>query len=209
MADDHVARTVAVYDHIAGIYAAKAEGTGPVVERESFAAMVPQGGSILDAGCGSGRDSRYFSERGFAVTGVDLSDALLAIARKNAPRAVFLKRDLRHPDFADGSFAGIWACASVLHLRYGEASSVLASFTRMLTPGGILFLYLKTGEGEHETVEPSVPGASRFFAYYSEDRLRRLIEETGLAVTDIHTNESRSFPGKWWLACFARKGETA
>src|SRR4030042_6545403 len=138
MTDDHVKTTVDVYNSIATQYAIQAEAHAPEPERERFSGMIPKGGWILDAGCGSGRDCAYFETKGIEVVGIDLSDSLLSIARKVSFNADFINMDLRNMDFPDNRFDGIWSCASILHLKRAEIPPVMAKFYRILKSGGVL-----------------------------------------------------------------------
>jgi ubiquinone/menaquinone biosynthesis C-methylase UbiE len=209
MADDHVTKTVNVYNSIAAAYALQAELHAPITEREKFCQLIPAGGMILDAGCGSGRDCVYFAGKGYEVTGVDLSESLLEIARTKTTKARFFCQDLRYLSFADSLFDGIWSCASLLHLKREEIPSVLKKFFSILKPDGALFILVKSGVGEEETTEPSVPGKARFFTYFSRQELEKSIKDTGFSVLEMYTyNESERFPDGYnteWLAVFARK----
>lgn len=84
--DDYVLKTIHVYDVIARDYAKKRTDYAPEPEREKFIERIFPKGKILDAGCGPGRDSAFFEERGLQVVGIDLSEKLLEIAKQKAPK---------------------------------------------------------------------------------------------------------------------------
>lgn len=113
-----------------------------------FLAHVPPAAAILDAGCGSGRDSRAFLERGYHVTAFDASSALaeLATAHSGLPVQVlrFAELDWR------ACFDGIWACASLLHVPLEALPDVLRRLALALKPNGILYASFKYGRGERE-----------------------------------------------------------
>src|SRR5579859_6216102 len=130
-------RTIATYDKIAAQYAATNVEGVPDDRLNRFAEIVTGGAPtsqfrILDAGCGAGQDSPWFHARGFQVVGVDLSAGMLAEARKRAPEVAFQQADLRQLDFSNGSFDGIWSCASLLHLPRANVPGVLRDFRRIL-----------------------------------------------------------------------------
>lgn len=81
---------------------------------KQFLPLIPVGGRILDLGCGSGRDSRYFLEQGFQVTAIDGSAELCRLASKYIGQEVLCMvfRDLAF----ENCFDGVWACASLLHV---------------------------------------------------------------------------------------------
>jgi len=207
--DDHVTKTIALYDNMAQKFAKLVQRMGLLPERKRFAGLIPARGAILDAGCGSGRDSHYFESQGFNVTGIDLSSKPLEIAKKQAPRSVFIQQDLRNLSFAPNTFNGIWACASLLHLRHKEVLPVLSTMYQLLKPDGIIFISVKVGSGEHEKIEPSIPDAARFFSYYSQKQLKEVVRSSGFSIVDIYTfDEGERFSdrhGQWWISCFAKK----
>src|SRR5579885_515575 len=144
--------TIATYDHIAAEFARRNFDLTDVRYLDAFARAVAGNAPserfrILDAGCGPGRDSKWFRERGFHVIGVDLSAGMLAEARRRVPDVEFRQADLRRLNFPDGYFDGIWCCASLLHLPRNDVPAVLASFRRLLDHG-FLYVAVKVGQGE-------------------------------------------------------------
>jgi 2-polyprenyl-3-methyl-5-hydroxy-6-metoxy-1,4-benzoquinol methylase len=83
-----------------------------------FLALLKPGARILDAGCGSGRDLKAFSERGYQVVGLDASELMVRLAREHSDQQV------HHLAFQEVTykeeFDGIWACASLLHVPWRE-----------------------------------------------------------------------------------------
>jgi SAM-dependent methyltransferase len=134
---------------------------------EPFLRLVPQGGKILDAGCGSGRDSLRFKQHGYEVEAFDASSEMCRLASALIDQPVHLKT------FDDvnwvSEFDGIWACASLLHVRRDSIDSVLEKLCRALRPNGAVFVSFKLRDEEWEQ-------DGRFFNGYSEDSFRGLIE---------------------------------
>lgn len=209
MNDDHVSRTIAVYDQIAFDYAQKINRYLPMQELEKFMSLLPPNASVLDAGCGPGRDSEYFLTHGLQVTGIDLSAKLLALARRRVPRAKFIQQDLRSIDFPVNSFDGIWACASLHHLRRTDMPEVLSKFFHILKPKGVLFISVKAGTGEEDVVESLSSGLPRHFVYYQEDEKRALLVHAGFSDIDTSTyREDSRRSGRSnlvWLTSFSIK----
>jgi ubiquinone/menaquinone biosynthesis C-methylase UbiE len=207
--DDHVKGTIAVYNSIAAQYAVQAEAHAPEPEREKFVQMIPKGGNVLDAGCGSGRDSAYFEHYGLEVTGIDLCEPLLAIARKVAFNAEFINQDLRKINFPENSFDGIWACASLLHLKHHEIPPVLSTFFKILKPGGVLLILVKAGTTDKFTIEPSIPDKARYYSYFSKDEIKEYVINAKFSLGELYTyNEVDRFSDGYptdWIACFAKK----
>ena len=101
------------YDETAQDYAQKATQFLLLSQREEFIKMLSSKAKILDLGCGSGRDAKFFSEKGFQLIGIDFSPKLLEIAKKTAPLAQFYEMDMQSLTFEENSFDGIWSCASL------------------------------------------------------------------------------------------------
>jgi ubiquinone/menaquinone biosynthesis C-methylase UbiE len=116
------------------------------VDRQKFCGFLPPKGRILDIGCGPGNDTTYFIEKGYDVTGVDLSEEMVRLASERETRAKFLEMDMRHLSFDDNSFDGIWASFSFLHVKESDAEGTLQQFKRVLCNGGYLCLLVHTNE---------------------------------------------------------------
>lgn len=181
----------------------------PLIDR--FLGLV-EGKRILDLGCGVGRDVAVFQGRGYAVTGIDAVPELLAIARQRLPDADLREGDFRKLDFPDGTFDGVWAAASLLHMPKAELPATLAEIRRVLKPGGILFSSWKEGEGE--SVIPDYTGEqSRFYSFYTRTEISEMVEQTGLRVVgvvcadDAQYRKSEKFrvPAQQWIYLFAKK----
>ena len=116
--------------------------------REAFPERPEKDLRLLDLGCGSGRDARYFLDRGFAVQAVDGSEAMCRAASEKTGLVV---RQLLFEDFHEtAAYEGIWACASLLHVPLGDLPAVLDAIEAALVPGGIFYASFKYGSGERE-----------------------------------------------------------
>lgn len=113
-----------------------------------FTDCLPPGARILDAGCGSGRDVKAFSEMGFAVEAFDASAELVALARQLSGKPVMQMR-FQDVDTVE-KYDGIWCCASLLHVSEAELPDVMIKLAIALKPGGVGYLSFKHGRGERE-----------------------------------------------------------
>jgi SAM-dependent methyltransferase len=166
-----------------------------------FLELIPAGGSILDAGCGSGRDSKAFIEKGYRVVSMDASPAMVKAA------AALTGETARLLNFADMDFRvefdGIWACASLLHVPREHLTPILARFARALKSNGALYLSFKYGESER------IDGL-RYFNDLNENLLKQYMETVAaLRLVNIWTTvDTRSEQGSQkWLNAIARKTE--
>lgn len=163
-----------------------------------FLAALPPGGLILDAGCGSGRDSKAFLFHGYRVHPFDACPELAALAAQHIGQPVAVRT------FADvnevACYDGIWACASLLHLPPDEIPPALGLLWSALKPGGTLFVSFKHGAGEAE-----IDG--RHFTYADQSRLAHWLENLpAYASHDAWTTPGhRPDEPRLWLNALARK----
>lgn len=105
-------------------------------------------GKILDLGCGSGRDSKYFLDSGFEVVAMDISEELGKRASEYIGQKVIIQ-DMRELNYQD-EFIGIWACASLLHLDEDEIIETLRKIFKSLKIDGIVYISFKYGDKNYE-----------------------------------------------------------
>jgi ubiquinone/menaquinone biosynthesis C-methylase UbiE len=168
-------------------------GTRPMtIELDAFCALVPPGGSVLDVGCGYGRDTLALAGKGFSPIGIDLSTGLLEEARRRAPEVDFRQMNMLELDFPDNTFDGIWACASLLHLSLEDIPKALAEFYRVLKPGGSVFITMKQGD-DVEKNEPSFSSKiPRHFSFVSPHNFKNLLEQAGFTIKEFLSRDERT-----------------
>jgi cyclopropane fatty-acyl-phospholipid synthase-like methyltransferase len=106
------------------------------------------GKRVLDFGCGSGRDTKYFIEAGFEVVATDGSEELCKSASEYT--GITVKQMLFQELDETASYDGIWACSSILHLPKKELKAVFAKMIRALCNDGIIYTSFKYGTFEGE-----------------------------------------------------------
>ena len=171
-------------NHTLSYYNARAQefvqGTVAVnfhITQDSFLAQLEKGASILDFGCGSGRDTKYFLERGFAVEATDGSAELCKLASEYT--GISVKQLLFDELEAVDKYDGIWACASILHLEWADLVVVMQKMVRALKGEGVIYTSFKYGQFSGER-------NGRFFTDLDEEGLARLLKEVGgLVVKEL------------------------
>ena len=165
----------------------------------SFLSMVSPGGRILDLGCGSGRDSKYFIRQGFQVEAMDGSPALCRLASEFIGQEVFCAQ-IEEMDYQQ-EFDGIWACASLIHAEKKEMQGVLEKVKQALKKRGVLYASFQQGQGEGMR-------GGRFFNFYDEKELRLLFSRIdGLELVQIFRTEDvrRDKSGEFWMNVIAKR----
>lgn len=166
---------------------------------EMFLPNVPAGGRILDAGCGSGRDSLAFKKRGFAVTAFDASPEMVQMAREYSGLDVQCMR-YEEMDY-DAQFEGIWNCASLLHVPQKDTEEVVRRCIDAMVPGGCWFLSYKHGDGESIR-------SGRLFNNHTEESLRGTVarfEELELVQLTVSHDTRINRDDDLWLNAVAKR----
>lgn len=191
--------TLAYYNQNADAFIEGTQNADMSEQYRFFLKYLTPGCKLLDLGCGSGRDSAYFSSLGFEVTAVDGSEELCKRVKDN------YGIDALCISFEDISFTAefdaVWACASLLHVKKANIPNVLDKVSAALKPGGILYASFKYGSEERVV-------NGRFFNDYTENDLDTLLtSDNQLSLLEYWITEDvrpdRS--GERWLNFVAQK----
>jgi SAM-dependent methyltransferase len=137
---------------------------------DSFEKYLTPSCRILDLGCGSGRDSRYFAEKGYDVVAADPSPTMCQKTREIAGVPV-ITVSAEEMTFRE-EFDAIWACASLLHVARGKMPEAFRRIRQALRPAGICYCSFKYGDSDRV-----IDG--RYFADYNEKTLTELLQSVG------------------------------
>ena len=166
---------------------------------QEFLKELEEGDTILDLGCGSGRDSLKMYELGYDVTPLDAAAEMCKLAEIHTGLDV-LEMSYEDMEFED-VFDGIWACGSLIHVPKSEMKAILSKLADALCVHGILYMSMKKGDYEGFRGE-------RYFSDYTEDSLKTMIEKTGFfeiiriwESDDVRSNHS----SMKWVNLLARK----
>jgi len=129
-------------------------------ERQQFIQQLSAGSKILDCGCGPGMDAEKFSQLGYNVTAIDLSERFVSLTKERVQTATVKKMDMRHLEFPQASFDGLWASFSLLHIRASDIEQTLSGFRIVLRPHGLLFAAVHRGP-KTEWVKTTISGMER------------------------------------------------
>ena len=164
-----------------------------------FLELMPSGGTILDAGCGPGRDTLSFLKKGFQVTAFDASAKMVELVSKQTGVVAFQMRfqELNY----EQEFDGIWACASLLHVPFCELEDVLTRFHRALKTGGICLMSFKQENGER------FDDGRRFIDFTEATLRQKLADISGVSILRIWgTEDQAGRVGVKWVNALIRAG---
>lgn len=192
-------KTIEYYNQNADMFAQGTRLVDFTVVQERFAKMLPVGSRILDFGCGSGRDTKYFLEKGYRVEATDGSSELCKLA------SVFAGIEVKEMLFQDldvsGKYEGIWACSSILHLSKKELLPVIRKMCDALKDNGVIYTSFKYGDFEGER-------NGRYFTDFTEDTFDKFIKVIQELTIEEEWITSDVRPGRGeekWLNLILRK----
>lgn len=167
--------------------------------QQRFLSKLKKDAFILDFGCGSGRDTRYFSDQGYRVEAIDGSGEMCRLAAR------YTGMEVRHMLFQELSekekYDGIWACSSILHLPLQELAGVMGRMSAALKEKGIIYTSFKYGTSSGER-------NGRFFTDMTEDSFAEFMQKTEGLKTEEQWITSDVRPGRGeekWLNLILRK----
>lgn len=191
--------TLSVYAEKADEYA---ELTNDVISDDpllrAFIAAIPEGGCVLDLGCGPGAAAAEMAKAGLSVQAYDPVPQMVLLANR------YDGVTAREAGFDDVSgiavYDGIWANFSLLHAPRADLPKHLGRISEALKSGGVFHIAIKTGTGSHRD------GLGRLYTYYTEDELAGLLADAGLTVTGRREGRDKGLAGDVspWIALTAR-----
>lgn len=185
---DHDASTIEYYNaHVVEFCESTRDISFSEMQDRFLNELSPGSRRILDLGCGSGRDTKYFCDHGYDVDACDASAEMCRVASDFTGIAV---RQMCFDELNDiGRYDGIWACASLLHVPFTELAAIIRAVTSALTPEGVLYMSFKYGIFDGIR-------AGRYFCDMTEERLDEILS---IANVPLHMLEC-------WITGDARTG---
>ncbi|MFF7966401.1 class I SAM-dependent DNA methyltransferase [Streptomyces sp. NPDC007903] len=154
-----------------------------------FAELVGPGAAVADLGCGPGRVTGFLAGEGLDVFGLDLSPAMLAVARRENPGLRFEQGSMLELDLPDGKLAGVVSWYSSIHTPTERLPALFAEFRRVLAPGGHLLLAFQAGEEPRRHDQPWGHPVSLDFLRRDPEHLAALLTEAGFALNSRTVRE--------------------
>ena len=192
-------KTIEYYNQNADMFAQGTRLVDFTIVQERFRKMLPVGSRILDFGCGSGRDTKYFLEKGYQVAATDGSAELCRLA--GSFTGIKVKEMLFQELDEIGVYDGIWACSSILHLPKQELLPVIRKMCDALKDNGVIYTSFKYGDFEGER-------NGRYFTDFTEDTFDKFIKVIQELTIEEEWITSDVRPGRGeekWLNLILRK----
>lgn len=159
------------YNNNAELYCEQTKNGNFKETYEKFLSKISKNSYILDLGCGSGSDSKYFIEQGYKVRAVDGSIEMCKLASSYIHQDVecMLFEDLNDKDTYDG----IWACSSILHVEKEQLPNILIKMLNALKPNGIIYTSFKKGNG-YRIQE------GKYYNYITKEELEQILSNLNI-----------------------------
>ena len=209
MSEAHRRTVESGYDRMAEQYLATKDPEDPLALAaiEDLASHLPSNATVLDLGCGAGVPvTRWLADRGFAVTGVDVSARQLELARTNVPEGTFLKADMTEVDFGTETFDAVVALHSIIHVPRTGHPALLESIHRWLRPGGVFLATMTVTDYEGKDENWEGWGAPMVWSHYDSKANVAMLREAGFEILYAEPRTGKGTgDAETWLWVLARK----
>ena len=165
---------------------------------EEFLSHIPPKGRILDCGCGSGRDTKYFLDNGYDTDAIDASPELCRIASEYTDHPVVCM-DYNALDKTE-AYDGIWAQASLLHERRENLTSLFSVLARALRKGGVLYCSFREGKKDGRE-------GGRWYTNMTEESIRFIIPTSLSPLKVWYSSDVRPGFSHRWINILLAKTE--
>lgn len=195
----YVKSTIQYYDRNAKDFIGSTITVDFTTTQSYFTSKLKNGSHILDFGCGSGRDTKYFLEQGYQVTAIDGSAELCKLASEYV--GIQVKHKMFQELDEEEVYDGVWACSSILHLPFAELKDVFCRIRAALKKSGVFYTSFKYGNFEGER-------NGRYFTDMTEDRFSVFLKDVGGLKLEEEWVTSDVRPGRGdekWLNIILRK----
>lgn len=175
-----------VYNKIAHLYDEALWTDMPYNEEmDKFASLI-RGKDVLDIGCAMGSFTKYISDKGFNVDGIDISSEFINIAKSKVPNVNFQVMDMLDLKI-NKKYDGIMFINSTIHIEKKNMLELFKNVSRLLKDDGVIFIILLEGDGEKYVLEPLEPSIKDFVNFYTKKEIEEVFYKTGLNIISSNT----------------------
>ena len=189
------------YNKIAERYTATRDQFSNVKYLEKLAELLKPGATVLDIGCGGGLPvDKFLTEKGFRVTGLDISEKQIELARKNVPQGTFEVKNMVDLQNGEYQVEGVVSFYAIFHTPREQHQELFKKINSYLPRGG--YILVTMGAGEWEGEENDFLGTKMWWSHYGQDKNLEIIKDAGF---EIILNEIDASGGERHLTILAEK----
>jgi SAM-dependent methyltransferase len=181
------------YDQIADLYHSTRLAKKEINYRyfDELFHFFPDAGKLLDLGCGGGQPlTAYFADKGFEVTGVDISREMIEIARRQIPQGKFLVGDMVEGGFDNEEFDAIVSGFAIIHIPQERQEKLFQKIYDWLKQDGTAYLVL----AHRETTDwiEEWHGVKMYWSHFDSEKYKEIIDKTGFKLVwdEVETLEN-------------------
>lgn len=149
-----------------------------------FSKQLPKGSKIIDLGCGAGVPvAKFLVGKGYEVTGIDFADGMVKLAKKNVPKARFLKMDVTKMKFRRGEFDAAVSFYAIIHIPREKHAGIYKKLHQILKPNGVMFINACGSDAEGwEGYQKDYLGVPMCWSFYSPKKTSKMIKDAGFEI---------------------------
>lgn len=151
---------------------------------DKFLKYLTNNSSILDIACGTGELLKYYNDRNFVTTGIDISKEMINISKRKAPNAKIIEMSLYNIDKLEGNFDGISATFILVHIPKEKINEVVQKIRSRLNKNGILLIVFTTSLKEGFQEEPLDNSCKYYVVNYSKDEICNILTDAGFTILE-------------------------
>jgi cyclopropane fatty-acyl-phospholipid synthase-like methyltransferase len=189
------------YEKAAGDYMSDRDQYKSLPYLKKLAKLLPRGSTVLDIGSGAGLPvDRFFIGKGYKVIGIDLSEKMLELARKNVPEASYKVKDMT--DLQEGEYKvdAVVSFYAIFHTPREQHGELLKKINSFLQKGGLILITMGSGEWEGE--EENFHGVRMWWSNYGPEKNKKIVQEAGFRIIFDEIDKSN---GEKHLIILAKK----
>ncbi len=186
------------YDKIAKNYQEWRQRFSNFSQFKEFSKLLQKNAKVLDVGCGTGIPvAKFLVEKGYDLTGIDISPEMVNLAEKNVPKGKFIRMDMTKMNFKRDAFDGVVAAYSLIHVPKEKHENLIKKVATILKTNGIFIFSVGIKEEEFHS---KFLEAEMFWSYYSPQKYLGLLKQEGFEIlSEIILKGDGEYPDCWIL----------
>jgi ubiquinone/menaquinone biosynthesis C-methylase UbiE len=149
-----------------------------------FSKLLPTGSTVIDLGCGAGVPvAKFLVNKKYDITGIDFAEGMVRLAKKNVPKAKFIRMDITKMKFKPNSFDGAVSFYTLIHIPREKHAGIYKKLHRIIKPDGIALLNASGIDANGwEEYQENYLGVPMFWSFYSPKKTSKIISDAGFDI---------------------------